>query len=322
MAVGDLATKAKVKRGGQPKIRDVNPKREPKPTPPTKDRTDSRSLDGVRTLWARGPAPRSTHYPLTSEEVRAVRKDPTLHTWLIQQYQAGRRDLEPTLLQVNGGFIEHIAAKYDGGRYGDWLDIRQEARIGLLEGCARFDPSYGVRPLTYLNFYVRSFVKRFLRDEGAVVRIPNTEYKHGRTSLHKRYVHNFSELPDLSHDGYDRPFEEALVDPCEASDELVHEEELAAALKPLATHLTRNLEPRERDILWRRYMTSTPATFTELGESLSLSRERIRQLETKGLGDCRVESRRMGCFPEKFQTFEEWVLSATFALAQLRPLNM
>jgi RNA polymerase sigma-32 factor len=314
--------KPRAKVGGQPKIRDAAPARVPAMPRPVVEYAASKTVSAMRALWQGVPAPRAVHYPLSNEEVRAVQRDHSLHRWLIAQYQAGRRDLEPTLLQVNAGLMEVVAQRYDAKRYGDWLDVRQEAKLGLLEGCARFDLTLDVSPSTYLVYWIRTFVRRFVQREGSVVMIPQREYNLGRCSFSRRYVYNFSELPDQSNEDVERAFEESLVDPSDIADEALHEEELRAAYKPLADYLVRDLSPREHDILRRRYVTDHPETFDDIGRSMDLSRERIRQLEVGALAKCANASTRLGSNPGTFRTFEEWVLSATYALALLRQTSM
>lgn len=313
--------KPRVKGVGMPKIRDAMSTRTPAMPKPVVEYTTSKTVGAMRALWQGKPAPRGAHYPLSNEEVRAVQRDPALHRWIIGQYQAGRRDLEPTILQVNAGLIEKVAMRYDARRYGDWLDVRQEARLGLLEGCARFDLTLNVSPSTYLVYWVRTFVRRFVQREGSVVMIPQREYDLGHCSFSKRYVYNFSELPDQSNEDMKRSFEETLVDPNEVADELLHDEEMLAAYKPLADYLTRDLSQREYEVLRRRYVTSHPETFDDIGRSMDLSRERIRQLEVGALAKCANASIRLGSNPGTFRTFEEWVLSATYALALWRQAN-
>jgi RNA polymerase sigma-32 factor len=79
----------------------------------------------------------------------------------------------------------------------------------------------------------------------------------------------------------DRPNQEELVG--EMEEEEHRKQEISRALGCLST--------KEKYVIQRRIMTHEPATLQEVGDSLSLSRERIRQIETEALKKLRTELR-------------------------------
>ena len=68
---------------------------------------------------------------------------------------------------------------------------------------------------------------------------------------------------------------------------MVGDEELHERAHARSHRALESLDPRERDILHRRYLAPKPATLKEMGATFGISRERVRQLEARAMAKLR-----------------------------------
>jgi RNA polymerase sigma factor (sigma-70 family) len=196
--------------------------------------------------------------------------------------------------EERGGEIGSLTASDDawtatlsGVGYVSWLareflhtgvsreDLEAEGRLGLFDAALRFDRGRGVQFLTYASWWARRRMQTFVARQARVVRRPG---RHAAIGRHRDDV----SLDDVVCAGAEQHWHDVLPD--------------SAAPPPLATLLAAEetelidalageLPPLWRTILVRRYGLDgePPMTLAAIGELLDLSRERIRQLETKSL---------------------------------------
>jgi RNA polymerase sigma-32 factor len=95
-------------------------------------------------------------------------------------------------------------------------------------------------------------------------------------------------------DDDERSPHDLLADEGEGADDALGAEELRAALGARLDDALRRLDPREREVVTRRFLVEDePESLTEIAASLGLSRERVRQLELRALEKVRVRLRRI-----------------------------
>jgi len=159
-------------------------------------------------------------------------------------------------------------------------DLEAEGRLGLFEAALRFDPSHGAQFLTYASFWSRRRMQAFVARHARVVRRPAS-----RTGASR-------DRDDVSLDqpvgtGSTLSWADQLVDQKtpRALDAMVGAEDAA-----LVTLAASELPPQWRRIIVRRFgLDGGPAmTLAAVGESLGLSRERVRQLEQKAMARMRA----------------------------------
>ena len=184
------------------------------------------------------------------------------------------------------------AAVQTGLNYVSWLardflytgvareDLEAEGRLGLFEAALRFDPSHGAQFLTYASFWSRRRMQTFVARHARVVRRP---------------VSRIGAARDRDEVSFDEPvsagstlrWQDVLVDKGtpRALDALVGAEDAALILS--ATH---ELPPQWQAIIVRRFgLDGGPAmTLAAVGETLGLSRERVRQIEAKAMASLRA----------------------------------
>ena len=183
------------------------------------------------------------------------------------------------------------AAVQTGLNYVSWLardfrysgvpreDLEAEGRLGLFEAALRFDPSHGAQFLTYASFWSRRRMQTFVARQARVVRRPASRTGQARDRDDVSLDQPVSEGSALS-------WADLLVDHKNprALDAMVCAEDAA-----LITFAARELPPQWRTIIVRRFgLDGGPAmTLAAVGETIGLSRERVRQIEQKAMARLR-----------------------------------
>ena len=171
------------------------------------------------------------------------------------------------LVEANLRFVVSYAKRYRGHGV-SFLDLIHEGNLGLIEAARRFDPAHNVKFITYAVWWVRQSMMHVLADSTRAFSFPPKLFG----ALHAGGPGG--EDVSLSETLGDRlPLDQAAVE-----DELIHQadlDELAAALQ--------DLEGKEQEVVRLRYGLGDgePQTLQEIGDRLHLSRERVRQIETR-----------------------------------------
>jgi RNA polymerase sigma factor (sigma-70 family) len=220
------------------------------------------------------------------------------------------------MLQANLRLVLHVARRYCGHGV-PFLDLVQEGNIGLMRALEKFEPQRGLKFITYAHWWIRQAVSRAIITQRRTVRVPNhiVERKQKLRTVADQLWHVNGRPPtvqelstvlkwepqeveslhrtDLSMIRLDQPVTEdgALLLETLADDQTPKPDELlsAAELQQRITECLGKLTEREALILRLRYGFDTdhPHTLQEVGDLLSLSRERIRQLEKEAFAKLR-----------------------------------
>jgi RNA polymerase sigma-32 factor len=224
------------------------------------------------------------------------------------------------LVTGNLRFVVKIAFEYRtyGARL---LDLIQEGNLGLLVAVDRFDPDRGVRLTTYAVWWIRAYIQEAIRRGWSLVRFGTTRAEQrcfyrlrrerqrlerggnkadpeqlaealGITTTELEAIESRITRRDMSLD--DNPYADAdetrgdrVADDGPGPESMVADDELQHRAHDAIAQALASLDPRERDILNRRYLAPKPATLKEIGVQFGISRERVRQLEARAMAKLR-----------------------------------
>ena len=225
-------------------------------------------------------------------------------------------ELAKALARANLRFVVKIAAEYT--RFGSRLiDLIQEGNIGLLHAIKEFNPYKGVRLITYAVWWIKGYIQEYLMRQHSLVRIGTNAKQRKLFYLLRKEKEQLAYLPyEQNHPKLIAPagFKDKdvqsmrqrlqtrdislnypvssqekntmllnlQVDSSESSQEeqlisLQEKEIIKKSVQSLRPHLNK----KELFILNNRLLSDTPLTLREIGEKFSVTREAIRQMESR-----------------------------------------
>lgn len=241
---------------------------------------------------------------------------------LARRARLGDNEAKHRLVECNLKLVVSIAKMY--ARSGVSLpDLIQEGNIGLMRAAETFDPSRGFRFSTYAVAWIRQAITRAIERQGRTIRVPSYVIQSIR-KLHRiesdimsecgkePTIDELAKRANLSREQVMKLLEasEGLVslDDCvkdsgttallERLTDATAEDPEVGALKreceEFVEKLVASLSPQEKLIIERRFglTDGDTATLQEIGRQLHITRERVRQLETRALKKLRIAATR------------------------------
>lgn len=218
--------------------------------------------------------------------------------------------------------VTKIARGYDG--YGlQQADLIQEGNIGLMKAVKRFDPTVGVRLVSFAIHWIRAEIHEFILRNWRIVKIATTKAQRKlffniRKAAKKRSWLSEAEVKtvaeelgvnekDVRHMEQRMSSSDTAFDIINTDDDNDAQWTPAQYLEDRSSHLEDNLikydwashqekqlhqalsslDARARDILEQRWLQGNKATLHQLAEKYQVSAERIRQLEKNALNKLR-----------------------------------
>jgi RNA polymerase primary sigma factor len=255
-------------------------------------------------------------------EVRALPEELAGLIEVLARRRAVYQQARSELAEANLRLVVSVAKRYRG-RGLPFADLIQEGNSGLMRAVDKFDHRLGYKFGTYATWWIRQGVQRALSDTARTVRVPChqvsllgamervrgellAEHGHEPTldqiaavlkikpaeagALRVAGRHPVS-LNDALEGGDEQTMQDFLSDthtenPGQVADQHLLKERLAEVLSSLA--------PRDREVIELRYglRDGRPRSLDEVAEQFGVTRERIRQIESRGLSKLRQDDRR------------------------------
>ena len=235
----------------------------------------------------------------------------------IRKQQKLKDEAIETMLLSNLRLVVSVAKKYNSVNQTPLLDLIQEGNIGLLKAINKFNWRLGFRFSTYAMWWIKQCILKALNEHTRIIRIPthmselakNVSRVRGECVSNNGYEPSIEEIAEMLGIDSDQVYkvyyvaqgtisldtptstksssdDMTLADLIEDIDAVNPFQLLEAADKNVAVReILSELSPKEERVIRMRFGigTNEESTLEDIGNKLGVTRERIRQIETKAL---------------------------------------
>jgi RNA polymerase sigma-32 factor len=246
-------------------------------------------------------------YPLLSPEEE--------HELAVRYKEYGDIEAAYRLVTGNLRLVVMLARNYQRA-FQNLLDLIQEGNVGLMEAVRNFDPYRGVRFPSYAVWWIRAYIIRYIMNNWRLVKVGTTQAQRKlffnlQREKERLEAEGFSPEPKLlaQHLGVkedevvemeqrmaardlsvDTPIDgddksttllDLLADKRANAEEEVASTEYRQLINEKMDEFERKLKGKEQVIFSQRLRAEEPLTLQEIGDQYGISRERVRQLESR-----------------------------------------
>ncbi len=238
------------------------------------------------------------------------------HDLAVRYKEHGEVEAAYRLVTANLRLVVMLARKYERAVQ-NLLDLIQEGSIGLMKAVQHFDPYRGVRFPSYAMWWVRAYIIRYVMDNWRVVKLGTTQAQRKlffklQREKERLEAEGFSPAPKLiaqnlgvkeaevvemqqrmsgrdlsldtpisSEDEEGATFGDSMSAPQDNTEDAVAAAEYRALMRKKMLEFARTLKGKEEVIFRTRLLAEEPVTLQDIGDQYGISRERIRQLESR-----------------------------------------
>ncbi len=246
-------------------------------------------------------------YPLLSREEEVA---------LARRYRE-KGDLQAayTLVTSNLRLVVKIAMEFQKYWMQNLMDLIQEGNVGLMQAVKKFDPSRGYKFSYYASFWIKAYIIKFIMDNWNLIKIGTTQaqrklffnLKKEKDRLERQGIEATPQLlsrklhvkesevieMDLRLSGSEVSLDSPLSSDSEDThvtflpdksppiDDQMADREARSLLHEKLMKFRAHLKGKEAVIFDTRLLSEEPLTLQEIGDRFGISRERVRQIESR-----------------------------------------
>ncbi len=219
------------------------------------------------------------------------------------------------IITSNLRLVVKIAMEFQRKWMKNLLDLVQEGNVGLMKALQKFDPDKEIKFSYYAAFWVKAYILKFIMDNWRMVKIGTTQAQRKlfyNLNKEKQRLESMGITPDsetisdslhvtrsdvdqmqqrmgLNDLSLDMPYgEDGETTPLNfipaldtGTEDKILQEETASLLKEHIKEIEHKLNIKEKDLLENRLLAESPVTLREIGEKYGITRERVRQIESR-----------------------------------------
>jgi RNA polymerase primary sigma factor len=242
---------------------------------------------------------------------------------LANRIKAGDEAAREHMIKANLRLVVKIAREYEGIGL-PLMDLIGEGNIGLMKAVERYDPTVGARLSTYAIWWIKQSIRRALANQSKTIRLPvhlvwtiskmnqagrNLQQTLGREATDEEIADKLGIKTSRVTQMRVASIRPASLDARIGDDDagtladVVEDENVEApqhrleeeGMKSRLRELVQSLTPREADIISSRFGLDGKGkkTLEEVGQQFGVTRERVRQIESKALTKLRTKLQRL-----------------------------
>ncbi len=219
------------------------------------------------------------------------------------------------LITTNLRLVVKIAMDFQRYWMQNLMDLIQEGNVGLMQALKKFDPYRGYKFSYYASFWIKAYIIKFIMDNWKLVKIGTTQAQRklffnlrkekekleaqgimaSPRLLSYRLDVKESEVSEMDQrlNSWEVSLDTSLKDESEdthkdflpstvpAVDDQIADQEAKALLHDKLMLFRKQLKDKEMVIFDKRLLSEEPMTLQEIGEQHQISRERVRQIESR-----------------------------------------